>query len=210
MNCELRIADCELCRCGVSPSPLLHVSLSPRLLSQDFWHEDNGKQKPTSHARPNRAAVLAGKTETGDFRPIAFEHGSGVDQAFAEAGAPSFGADGGVEFVEKRADEFVIVVAPRVGGDDAAAGVVSQFRRQVELMIIDAEHDHALKWRRGLLYQQRWKASLVTVAFQIGHFPSAAGVDPGVEEVGVRRLSNGNHLAQVKTQLVRRLYGCGA
>ena len=92
----------------------------------------------------------------------------------------------------------MVVVAPGVGGNDAAARVVTHLWGQVVLVVVDAQHDHGGERLLACLGQQRRAAPLRHVARQVLHLACAAGGQPGLEEGRVRRVADGDNAAVAK------------
>jgi len=102
-------------------------------------------------------------------------------------------------------DDLVVVVAPRIRGDDAAAGIIGQRGRQRKLKVVDGQNDNGFVRRIGL-GEQGGVAALFDVAFEVAHFARAARSDPRVEKVGVCGLVDGQDAAVVKAKATGLLF----
>ncbi len=94
----------------------------------------------------------------------------------------------------------MIVVAPRIGCDNAAQRVIAIGRGQVELVIVDREDDDRVEGAVFAVCQQRRMASLVEVARQVAHLAGARRGHPRVIEIGMGCRSNGQHATVVKAK----------
>ena len=159
----------------------------------------------------NGATIFASEANSRLHCPIAFEHRASIDQALGGFTASGLGADELIQLVEQRTDDLVIVVAPGVGSDDATAGIVENGRRQVELVVVDGEHDERVaggEWR-VVCQKQLWLAAFFAVIFEIVHFTGTPGGDPFLEEIGVGRFANGQDAAMIKAKTSSFVFDAG-
>ena len=169
-----------------------------------FGNQDYGQKEPTSRLRADRAAVFAGEAQAGSVRPIAFQHRAGVHQTFAVLRAPGPAADETVQNMQCGPDDFVVVIAPGVRGDDAAAGVIPQRRWQRGLTIVHAEDDQRAESRTAF-GQSPGIAALRNITLQVAHLAGAALCKPRQQEISMGCRRNGRDTAEVEAEARRLL-----
>ena len=134
--------------------------------------------------------AFAGPTDTASRRPVTLQDGPAVDKA---ALCPAGFRHGLRQFFQTRANDFVVVIAPRIAGD--APGL--RGRRQIVVEVIRGQNHHRAHSRQDALRI----AALLGRALHPFHGGLASVLQPRLERLGMGGATGAGEPAKGKALL---------
>ena len=148
---------------------------------QFLGHKQRGEQEPATRLGMDDAAVLAEEAQAGHLRPVALEQRAAVHQRLGQRGAAALGAQECVERVQAGTEYVVVVIAPGVGGNEAARRVVAHSRRQRRDGVAGGQHDQRAHGGAAGAHKQRRVAPQRAAALEVVHGAGAPCIEPAIE-----------------------------